>query len=199
MEDFRRFLDPIGRKIRMMAGRAVLKLMKNAVSIQVQGLEGEVRDAAELFQQYGFRSKPLPGAEGILLSLGGNRDHTVVICLDDRRYQLELLQKGEVAVYTDEGDYLHFKRERTIEINTVNLVVNAENSVEFNTTSFAVNASSSIAMSTGSFGVSASAGSQMETGLLQVTGGDIKADNISLKHHLHTGVTPGSGSTGEPQ
>lgn len=31
-----------------------------------------------------------------------------------------------------------------------------------------------------------------------VTGGDVIADGISLKHHTHPGVEPGAGSTGEP-
>lgn len=35
------------------------------------------------------------------------------------------------------------------------------------------------------------------TGLV-VTGGDVKADAIDLKTHLHTGVTTGSGTTGGP-
>lgn len=36
-------------------------------------------------------------------------------------------------------------------------------------------------------------------GLLQVTGGDVTADGISLKTHTHTGVMPGGGNSGGPQ
>jgi phage baseplate assembly protein V len=168
MDNLRRALDPIARKMRMMAGRAVLKLMKNVVSIQVEALQGEVRDAAELFQQYGFRSKPLPGAEGILLSLGGNRDHTVIICMDDRRYQLDLLEAGEAAMYTDEGDSFVLKRGRIAELTTDRFVINAPGGTEFNTP------------------------------LLKVNGGDVKADDISLKDHLTTGVKAGGDTSGVP-
>ena len=34
---------------------------------------------------------------------------------------------------------------------------------------------------------------------INLTGGDIIADGISLKNHLHDGVTPGAGDTGKPK
>lgn len=114
MEDISRALAPLHRRLRMIAGRAVLSLMKDAVSVQVKGLAGEARDGAELFQQYGFRSRPLRGAEGILLSLGGNRDHTIIVCMDDRRYQLELLDNGECAMYDHLGKYVILKKDGSI-------------------------------------------------------------------------------------
>jgi phage baseplate assembly protein V len=101
------------RKIRMLAGRAVLSLMSDAFTAQMKGLDGEVRDDAEVFQQYGFRSQPQPGAEGILLALGGNRDHTVILCLDDRRYTITL-SGGECAMYDDLGKYIVLKRDGSI-------------------------------------------------------------------------------------
>jgi len=101
------------RKLRMLTGRAVLSLMSDAFTAQMKGLDGEVRDGAEIFQQYGFRSQPLPGAEGVLLSLGGNRDHTVILCLDDRRYTVTLAG-GECAMYDDLGKYIVLKRDGSI-------------------------------------------------------------------------------------
>lgn len=168
MIELRRALEPMQRKLRMLAGRAVLSLMSDAVTAQIKALDGEVRDGAELFQQYGFRSRPLKGAEGVLLSLGGNRDHTVVVCVDDRRYQLDLLKDGEVAMYTDEGDYLVFKRGRVAELNTQTFVVKASDGVRF------------------------------ETPLVKVVGGDVQADDISLKNHLTTGVKAGGEISGGP-
>lgn len=38
-----------------------------------------------------------------------------------------------MAMYTDEGDKLHFKRGRVIEIETMTLKVKAETAVEFDT------------------------------------------------------------------
>ena len=113
MEQLRRALEPLQRKLRMMAGRAVLSLMSDAFTAQIKALEGEVRDGAEVFQQYGFRSQPLAGAEGILLSLAGNRDHTVILCLDDRRYTVTLAG-GECAMYDHLGKYIVLKVDGSI-------------------------------------------------------------------------------------
>ena len=108
-----RMIERLQRKIRLIASRAVLSLLKDEFTGQIKGLDGEVRDGAEVFQQYGFRSKPLAGAEGVLLSLGGNRDHTVVLCVDDRRYLVELVG-GECAMYDDLGKYVALKRDGSI-------------------------------------------------------------------------------------
>lgn len=113
--ELRRALEPLQRKLRMMAGRAVLSLMSDAFTAQVKALEGEVRDGAEVFQQYGFRSQPLAGAEGVLLSLAGNRDHTVILCLDDRRYTVTLAA-GECAMYDHHGKYMILKDDGSIEL-----------------------------------------------------------------------------------
>lgn len=112
----RRAVEPLQRKLRMLAGRAVIRLMSDAVTAQVEGLADEVRDAAEVFQQYGFRSMPLPGAEGVMLSLGGNRDHTVMICVGDRRYLTTVLANGEVALEDYLGKFVHLKADGSIEV-----------------------------------------------------------------------------------
>jgi phage gp45-like len=39
---------------------------------------------------------------------------------------------------------------------------------------------------------------RIEAPLVEVAGGDVVADGISLKHHVHGNVAPGSGNTGEP-
>jgi len=119
--DLRRAIEPLHRKLRLLAGRAVLSLMSDAFTMQIKALDGEVRDGAELFQQYGFRSQPLPGAEGILLSLDGNRDHTVVLCMDDRRYTVALVD-GECAMYDDLGKYIVLKRDGSIVVKAATKV-----------------------------------------------------------------------------
>lgn len=113
MDQMRRAIDPIKTKMRLLAGRAVLALLKDAVTVQVNLLAEEPK-SAEQFQQYGFRSRPLAGAEGIYLSLGGNRDHMVILCVDDRRYQLNLCEDGEVALYDHLGKYVLLKEDGSI-------------------------------------------------------------------------------------
>ncbi|MCS5517061.1 hypothetical protein NWF32_25455 [Pseudomonas qingdaonensis] len=64
--------------------------------------------------------------------MGGNSKHAVVVASEDGRYRLTL-QDGEVSLYTDEGDYVHMKRGRLIEVVTDDLVFNVKNKVRFET------------------------------------------------------------------
>jgi len=56
----------------------------------------------------------------------------VVVATADGRYRLPLVD-GEVALYTDEGDYIHLKRGRLIEVVTDTLVVRAKTKVVLDT------------------------------------------------------------------
>lgn len=115
-----RLLGPLKRRIMLMIGRSVVALVDD--SLKMQGLQitllaDEVRDGAERFQNYGFTSHPHPGAEAIAACVAGNRDHVVVLAVDDRRFRLKSLAQGEVALYTDEGDKVVLKRGGVIEVN----------------------------------------------------------------------------------
>ena len=111
-------LERIRGKIRSIASRAVIKLVKDGLktqSVQLNILAGETTpDDTERFQQYGFTSVPLEGAEAIVLHLGGGRDHGVVIATEDRRYRLTGLADGEVALYDDQDQKIHLTRDNII-------------------------------------------------------------------------------------
>jgi phage baseplate assembly protein V len=119
-----RLLAPLSRRLRLMVSRAVITAVQDAGKIQtaqVTLLEGEVRDGVEILHQYGFTSVPAEKGEGLYFSVGGDRDHGVMVALADRKFRKKNLEPGEAAVYTDEdaasGDHhIHFKRGRIIEI-----------------------------------------------------------------------------------
>lgn len=105
-------LNRLAARIRISATRAIVALINDANGLQaaqVTTLADTVRDAERL-QNYGLTSVPLSGAEGVALALGGSTDHTVVICVDDRRYRLKGLSAGEVALYDDMGHRVHLTR-----------------------------------------------------------------------------------------
>lgn len=122
-QDLERKLRPIKNAIANMLARAVVKLTddtKKCQTAQVElGADGdgnpEIRADVERPQNYGFTSRPLDGAEAFVAFLGGKRDHGVVIAVEDRRYRVKSLEKGEVAIYTDQGDKIVLKRGGTIE------------------------------------------------------------------------------------
>ena len=148
INQFNRLIAPYLRMIRMTASRGVVKKVndnKKMQEMQVSILKDELYSDIERFQDYGFTSVPQKDAETLHLSLGGNRDHTVIIKADDRRYRLTNLQNGEVALYTDEGDKIHFQRGKIIEIFSGNkLVINIENEIDVTTKKTTVNSEDEI-------------------------------------------------------
>lgn len=101
------------------------------IVIQAEALAGE-KVAAELMQHYGFASAPRPGADMIVIPVGGNSNHSVVVASEDARYRIDL-EDGEAAIYSDEGDKVHLKRGRVIEIVTEQLNINAAKGVAITT------------------------------------------------------------------
>ncbi len=71
------------------------------------GRSDETFENREFFQQYGYTSRPKPGAELIILAQGNN---VIAVASDDRRYRISL-EEGEVALYDDLGQVVHLKRD----------------------------------------------------------------------------------------
>ncbi|KQZ80641.1 phage baseplate assembly protein V [Pseudomonas sp. Root562] len=142
-------------------------------SLQLRLTANELKDGAEHFEPYGFTSNPLPGAEVLTAFLGGDRSHAVVLVATDRRYRIQALKPGEVAIYTDEGDRVHFKRGRVIDIETQTLNIKATTAVNIDTPVIT------------------------QTGRI-VSTGDQVAGGISQIEHVHGDVQVGSGQSGVP-
>lgn len=128
--------------------------------VQMRLTADELKDDLEHFEPYGFTSNPQAGAEGLTMFVNGDRSHGVVVCISDRRFRLAGLKSGEVAIYTDEGDCIHFKRGREISIETLSLKVRAATGVE------------------------------LDTPLIRTTGrieavGDVVAAGVSTSRHVH--------------
>lgn len=113
LRSLQKILKPYHRRITNLLARGVVRLVDASTlmqSIQLSVLSGELLDNVEHFEPYGFTAHPHAGAEALVASLGGNRSHAVVISIADRKFRLRELAPGEVALYTDEGDRLHFQR-----------------------------------------------------------------------------------------
>lgn len=112
------FIRALQNRVMLMIGRGVVSSVtdsKKIQSVQLTLSVDETRDA-ERFQQYGFTSVPKSGAEAVALAVGGERGHTIVIAVDDRRYRLRGLASGEVAIYNDTGAKVVLKADGSIEI-----------------------------------------------------------------------------------
>ncbi len=152
------------------------------------GLVGaEVRDQVEHFQPYGFTAVPKAGAEALVIFVGGRRQHPIVMPVNDRRRRLRGLQPGEVAIYTDEGDYLIIRRGGSIEIKGATGVTVTSPNVKF-TGSVEID---------GDVDIKGNALVEGGSGIV-VSHGDVAAGTIQLKTHHHTGVQAGGSITGPP-
>jgi phage baseplate assembly protein V len=114
-----KLLAPLRVRIANLVARAVVQLVNDGAKLQVLQLgvlDGETREAAERVQQYGFTSHPLPGAEAVVLSVGGRRDHLLVVAVDDRRHRKAGLGEGEVALYNHAGVSVLLRADGTVEV-----------------------------------------------------------------------------------
>lgn len=106
-------IGALADRILAMLVRGVIKRVTDsakAQALQVALLEGEVADPVERFQGYGFTSVPLPGAEVLVINLGGNPDHPIAVQTEDRRYRPTAWESGEVGLYDDQGQWVRLGR-----------------------------------------------------------------------------------------
>lgn len=102
-------------------------------TMQGEGLAGEQIQGNELFQHFGFTSRPPAGYQFVALPVGGQTAHAIIIATEHGDYRLKTLQPGEVALYDAFGTSVILKQGRVAEVNCARLVVNADTEVQFNT------------------------------------------------------------------
>lgn len=119
LRDLGHLLRPLHARIARMMARAVVQLVADGAklqTLQVGALPGEDLDDCERFQEYGFTSVPLPGAEAVVIFPNGDRGHPLVVAVDDRRYRPTGGEPGEVVVYNHAGAVVRLKPDGTVEI-----------------------------------------------------------------------------------
>lgn len=102
-------------------------------TMQGEGLAGEQIQGNELFQHFGFTSRPPAGYQFVAIPVGGQTSHAIIIATEHGDYRLKTLQPGEAALYDAFGSSVILKQGRVAEVNCARLVVNAETEVQFNT------------------------------------------------------------------
>lgn len=128
----RRLIAPLQRRVALMLGRCVLTAIDDAAKVQrvqLTALRDEVHGDVERFQDYGFTSVPLPGAEAVAVFVAGNRGHGIVVVADDRRYRKTGLAPGEVAVYDLLGKFVHLRADGTLHLKAPRIELEADDIV----------------------------------------------------------------------
>lgn len=105
MEQLKRLIDPLSRRMRAMIMRATVTAVdddEDLQLLQVSRLEGETIDDCERIGQYGFSSVPPLGAEAVICQIGGNPDHQVILGVDDQSRPRSLTD-GQSVLYDKDG------------------------------------------------------------------------------------------------
>jgi len=128
MTDMNKLLGPMARRLGNMVARGKVLAANSLGKLQILQLgllAGETKDRVEHLEPFGFTAKPLPGAEHVTLFLDGDRSHGVTIVVADRRYRLQGLEDGEVALYNAHGhkvvlgvDYMELVHDTEIRLST---------------------------------------------------------------------------------
>lgn len=185
--------------------------------VQLGGLAGENLPDHELFQHYGLTTNPPDGTQAIVAPLGGKTAHCVVIATEHGSFRLKSLKRGEVALYTDEGDSIVMKRGRIVEVTTGTYRVNATDAIELNAPTITGNADTKVQLNTPTVNASGEAhvtGQIVGTGGIAISGnlpggaaatiagnldttGSIKNNGKEIgSPHTHNNVQPGIGVSG---
>lgn len=86
--------------------------------IQVVLPGGEIRSDVPLLQQYGMASRPVPGADVVLVFQGGDRARGAAVASGDQRNRPGYLQPGDVALYHPRtGSRIWLKADGSIQID----------------------------------------------------------------------------------
>lgn len=190
------------------AFRGVLHLVKSADNIQkvqASGLADETLQDVELMQHFGFTSVPPANTQAVILPIGGQTSHGIVIATENGSFRVKNLQGGEVAVYDESGSSIVLKKGRLIEIDCDVLKIKAKSKVDISsplvetdqvfTAQGQINGNGGMAVQGGS-GASFTGEVKQNGGSFSTTG-DVKAGSISLKSHKHPGDS--GGKTGLPE
>ena len=190
------------------AFRGVLHLVKSADNIQkvqASGLADETLQDVELMQQFGFTSVPPTNTQAVILPIGGQTTHGIVMATENGSFRVKNLQGGEVAVYDESGSSIVLKKGRLIEIDCDVLKINAATKVDISsplvetdqvfTAQGQINGNGGMAVQGGSDAIFT--GDVQQRGGSFTTDGDVTAGAISLRNHKHTGDS--GGKTTKPE
>ena len=123
---FSKLFRPWKNRILLTIGRGILLATKdsgNIQNVQITLLADEVKDQVESMGHFGFTSRPPGKSDVITVSVGGNRDHVVVIASESRDFRFKNINDGDSAIYNKNGKYVHIKG-NNIEALVSKLIIN---------------------------------------------------------------------------
>jgi len=117
LEMVNKLMMPIKRGISVMIAKALITSVtdgnKTIQLVQVDLGNNQAASDIERVQNFGFSSHPKNLAQAIVLALAGNRDHMVVIAVDDSNFRPGVA-KGDSVVYNSDDMRIELKGEEIL-------------------------------------------------------------------------------------
>jgi len=113
--------DRLYRRIQMMVAPTTITATNDTGPVhrvQVKVTPRETIDDVPVLQLYGVTSHAQPGSNGLALFCAGDRSNPVIIATGNQAARMRNIQPGEVALYTDEGDYVKLARGKIVEVQS---------------------------------------------------------------------------------
>ena len=144
--------------------------------MRVAGLSGEELKDIVRIQPYGFTSNPPPGAEGLLLSLGGRSDRAMLLGMEHPDFRIKGQPAGYQAIYDQFGS----------EVSLVQSNIRIKHA-------------SSITMQAGPVTMTLDANGLTVSGPVQFNGPSVRHNSKNIGDtHTHAGIQPGGANTAVP-
>lgn len=122
-------MDAVTRRVRLMIGRAIVRLVDDAKAVQemqVDMLADETADGVERMGQYGLTSNPPAGSEAIVLHPGGTRSHAIAIAVESRKDRPTGLKSGDAMIYDNRGQQIWLTDEGIFVVAKGDISITAE-------------------------------------------------------------------------
>lgn len=116
-------LENLMNRIKLLFGMGSVTLASTK-TVQVKLATGVTNDKVKRVHDYGFMSRPIEGAKGYLLFVGGDVSKGIAVKVEDERYEIEL-QPGEVAMLDDKGNLIHMKSSGISIVSPTAVVISA--------------------------------------------------------------------------
>jgi phage gp45-like len=203
----------------MQLRKGVINFVDNAgakmQTAQIEGIAGELANGVENYQPFGFTSHVVPcdpvtgeGAEIILGDLGSASQRTILAC-SDRRYRPRYSNPGDVLLYgindaQDAESHAEAKQRfllsadgwSMLKIQNSLISISPLDVITINNAHATVIIAADGTMSITAPTLNITSNVNI-TGNLTVSGNVTNASKNISKTHTHTGVTTGSGTTGQ--
>jgi len=174
--------EKLANRIKNLFGTGIATRIETGI-VQLKLATGIVNDRIKRVHNYGFMSRPLPGAKAYTLFVGGDTSRGIAVCIEDETYQMAL-EPGDVAVLDNKGNLVHLTKTginvispTNVKITAPKTTINGETLINGNTTITGVCAVGSLAAVGG--------GAVPAKGGMNMTGGDVVVDGISSTKHTH--------------